>query len=127
MHFEEIDLCLRAQGAGHQVWAVGNSEVLHLGAASLAVENPRKLYFNIRNSLLTYTKNLALLPLLWLYVARAAFDTTLILYFMVQLKFDHAHAIMHAHRAFVGKFGSIFNTRKYPINPLRLRSVLLRF
>ena len=127
MHFEEIDLCLRAQGAGHQVWAVGNSEVLHLGAASLAVENPRKLYFNIRNSLLTYTKNLALLPLLWLYVARAAFDTTLILYFMVQGKFDHAHAIMHAYRGFIAQFGSAFKARKYPINSLRLQSVLLRF
>lgn len=127
MHFEEIDLCLRAQGAGHQVWAVGNSEVLHLGAASLAAKNPRKLYFNIRNSLLTYTKNLALLPLLWLYVARAVLDTTLILYFLVQLKFAHAHAIMHAYREFVAQFGSAFNARKYPTNPLRWFSVLMRF
>ena len=127
MHFEEIDLCLRAQGAGHQVWAVGNSEVLHLGAASLAAENPRKLYFNIRNSLLTYTKNLALLPLLCLYVARAAVDTTLILYFMVQGKFDDAHAIMHAYRGFIAQFGIAFKARKYRTNPLRLQSVLSRF
>ena len=59
MHFEEIDLCLRAQAKGHQVWAIGNSEVYHKGASSLAQDNPRKLHYNIRNSLLTYTKNIA--------------------------------------------------------------------
>ena len=127
MHFEEIDLCLRAQTAGHQVWAVGNSEVFHLGGGSLAVDSPRKLYFNIRNSLLTYTKNIHVLPLLWLYVVRAAVDTTLILYFMVQLKFDHAHAIMHAYNGFCKQFSHIMNVRQNTINPLRWFSILLRF
>lgn len=127
MHFEEIDLCLRAQAAGYQVWAIGNSEVYHKGAASLAQQHPKKLYYNIRNSLLTYTKNLSLLALLWLYVARAAVDTTLILYFMVQGKFDHIRALAHAYDDVFGRFRTTYNTRKQTLNPLRLYSVLLRF
>ena len=127
MHFEEIDLCLRAQGAGYQVWAVGTSEVLHLGGGSLAAESSRKLYYNIRNSLLTYTKNLTLLPLLWLYVVRAAFDTTLVLYFMIQLKFDHIRTIMRAYDDFSICFRKAIKARKHTLNPLRCFSVLVRF
>ena len=127
MHFEEIDLCLRAQAAGYQVWAIGNSEVYHKGAASLAQQHPKKLYYNIRNSFLTYTKNLSLLALLWLYVTRAAVDTTLILYFMVQGKFDHIRALAHAYDDVFGRFRTTYSTRKQTLNPLRLYSVLLRF
>lgn len=126
MHFEEIDLCLRAQALGHQVWAVGNSEVFHQGAASLSVTSPTKLQYNIRNSLLTYIKNISLLPLLWLFVARLAFDTTLTLYFMVQGKFDHVCAIAYAYNDVFKRFGTTLNARKHTLNPLRLYSVLLR-
>lgn len=127
MHFEEIDLCLRAQGLGHQVWAVGSSEVFHQGAASLSATHPKKLQYNICNSLITYTKNVALLPLLWIYATRAMFDTALALYFMVQGKFDHVRAIAHAYNAFFRRFRNAFHNRKYTLNPLRLFSVLLRF
>lgn len=126
MHFEEIDLCLRAQALGHQVWAVGNSEVFHQGAASLSITSPTKLQYNIRNSLLTYLKNISLLPLLWLFVARLAFDTSLTLYFMVQGKFDHVCAIANAYNDVFGCFRTTLNARKHTLNPLRLYSVLLR-
>lgn len=127
MHFEEIDLCLRVQALGHQVWAVGNSEVFHQGAASLSKSSPKKLQYNIRNSLLTYIKNISLFPLLWLFGARLAFDTTLTLYFMVQGKFDHVCAIANAYNDVFGRFPTTLNTRKHTLNPLRLYSVLLRF
>ncbi len=127
MHFEEIDLCLRAIAKGHQLWAVGTSEVFHQGASSLSMQSPKKLYFNIRNSLLTYTKNVALLPLLWIYVARATFDTALILYYMAQLKFDHAHAIMDAYNAFFKRFSAAYKTRKETLQPLQMFSVLLNW
>jgi GT2 family glycosyltransferase len=127
MHFEEIDLCLRAQAKGHQVWAIGNSEVYHKGAASLAQDNPRKLYYNIRNSLLTYTKTLPLVPLLWVYLLRAAFDTTLALFYMLQLKFDHVHAIMRAYDAFFAHYRTTYSQRSFLINPLKRFSLLLGF
>ena len=127
MHFEEIDLCLRAQAKGHQVWAIGNSEVYHKGASSLAQDNPRKLYYNIRNSLLTYTKTLPLASLLWVYAVRAAFDTTLTLFYMVQLKFDHVHAIMRAYDAFFAHCRTAFSQRSFLRNPLKRFSILLGF
>ena len=127
MHFEEIDLCLRAQAKGHQVWAVGKSEVFHKGAASLSKENSRKLYYNIRNSLLTYTKTLPLMPLLWVYLARGVFDTTLVLFFMIKLKFDHVYAIIRAYDAFFNRFSTSFSQRKYKLNPIKRFSVLLSF
>lgn len=127
MHFEEIDLCLRAQAKGHQVWAVGKSEVYHKGAASLSKENPRKLYYNIRNSLLTYTKTLPLIPLLWVYVARGALDITLLLFFILQLKFDHVYAIIRAYDAFFDRLRTTFSQRKHQFNPIKRFSVLLSF
>ena len=127
MHFEEIDLCLRAQAKGHQVWVVGKSEVYHKGAVSLSKENPRKLYYNIRNSLLTYTKTLPLIPLLWVYVVRMVFDTTLVLFFMIQLKFDHLNAITRAYDAFFDRFHTAFSQRKHQLNPIKRFSVLLSF
>jgi hypothetical protein len=101
--------------------------VYHKGAASLSKENPRKLYYNIRNSLLTYTKTLQLIPLLWLYVARGAFDTTLVLFFMIQFKFDHVNAIIRAYDAFFDRFRTAFSQRKHLLNPIKRFSVLLSF
>ena len=127
MHFEEIDLCLRVQALGHQVWALGNSEVFHQGAASLSKSSPKKLHYNIRNSLLTYIKNISLLPLLWLFMARLAFDTTLALLFMVQGKFEHIRALADAYDDVFKRFRITCQTRTHTQNPLRLFIVLLRF
>ena len=57
-HMEEIDFCWRAKLAGHQVWAVPEAVVYHVGGGSLDASSPRKLYLNYRNSLLMLHKNL---------------------------------------------------------------------
>ncbi|MBO4557616.1 MAG: glycosyltransferase family 2 protein [Bacteroidales bacterium] len=57
-HMEEIDLCWRAKLAGHQVWAVPEAVVYHIGGAALDQASPQKLYLNYRNSLLMLQKNL---------------------------------------------------------------------
>ena len=57
-HMEEIDFCWRAKLAGHQVWAVPQAAVYHIGGGSLDASSPRKLYLNYRNSLLMLQKNL---------------------------------------------------------------------
>ena len=59
-HMEEIDFCWRAQLAGHQVWAVPQSHVFHVGGGTLPNNSPRKLFFNYRNNLLMLYKNLPL-------------------------------------------------------------------
>ena len=57
-HQEEIDLCWRAQNAGHKVFYVGHSHVYHLGGSTLSNMNPKKTFLNFRNSLYSITKNL---------------------------------------------------------------------
>lgn len=57
-HMEEIDFCWRGQLAGHQVWAVPQSHVFHVGGGTLPNNSPRKLFFNYRNNLLMLYKNL---------------------------------------------------------------------
>lgn len=56
-HMEEIDLCWRAQKAGYRCTIHPESVVYHLGGGSLAKSNPRKTYYNYRNSLLMLVKN----------------------------------------------------------------------
>lgn len=124
MHFEEIEFCLRAKNMGHQIWCVGKSEVLHLGAGSLPKDNPKKLFYNIRNSLLTYTKNLSFPVLLWVYVARGLFDIFLVMVFLIQLKYSHAKAILHAYDSFSKHCSSAWKARKNTSNPLQLFSSL---
>ncbi len=57
-HMEEIDLCWRLKNRGWDIKYVHNSEVFHLGGATLDYANPHKVYLNFRNNLLLLTKNL---------------------------------------------------------------------
>lgn len=74
MHMEEIDLCWRLWRHGWRVRVEPASEVYHIGGASLPQSNPRKVYYNFRNSLLMLYKNLP--PQAWrrLFPFRAALD-----------------------------------------------------
>lgn len=55
-HFEEIDLCWRAQLAGWQVYYCGASSVYHLGGATIAYGSSQKSYLNYRNRALMLYK-----------------------------------------------------------------------
>ncbi len=48
---EELDLCLQARDAGHEVRYAGRSIVLHKGGASLSHAAPRYAYYLFRNRL----------------------------------------------------------------------------
>jgi len=58
MHMEEIDLCWRLQRHGYRIRVQPESQVYHIGGASLPQGSPRKTYYNFRNSLLLLYKNL---------------------------------------------------------------------
>ncbi|MEM1127000.1 MAG: glycosyltransferase family 2 protein [Bacteroidota bacterium] len=58
LHMEEIDLCWRLWRHGWRVRALPQSEVYHIGGASLPQGTPQKAYYNFRNSLLMLYKNL---------------------------------------------------------------------
>ena len=74
MHMEEIDLCWRLWRAGKRVRVVPASEAYHLGGASLPQGDPRKAYYNFRNSLAMLAKNLPDAALRRVLLARRALD-----------------------------------------------------
>ena len=113
MHFEEIDLCLRGKAVGWITMCHGNVHVAHLGGGTLPTNQPKKLYFNIRNSLWTYTKSIPAFPLLLIIAFRLGFDFFLGLFLFFTFKFDHVWAIVKAHNHFFRVFPkTLFNRKK---------------
>lgn len=127
MHFEEIDLCLRGKAEGWSAMCNGKVNVAHLGGGTLATSHPKKLFYNIRNSLWSYTKNIRLLPLLFIILFRLGFDFFLGIFFFITLRYDHVRAIVKAHNSFFRVFRQACKHRKKTISPFRMQSVFLKF
>lgn len=99
-HMEEIDLCCRMHAAGYRVCALSDSEVYHVGGASLNQGNPRKTYLNFRNNLLLLHKNLPESKgKRKLFIRRLA-DTLAFFMFCTKLDFPNAKAVLKAHSDF---------------------------
>ena len=99
MHMEEIDLCWRLRAAGHTVWSVPESQVWHLGGASLARSSARKTFYNVRNNLLMLQKNLPPAAFYRVFVQRAALDAAAAAAFVAKGQADHAAAIARGYSA----------------------------
>lgn len=97
-HMEEIDFCWRAKLAGHQVWAVPQAVVYHLGGASLDNASPRKLYLNYRNSLLMLHKNLPTTDLRRIMAARKTLDFMASLIYLLTGRWSYFKAVWKAKR-----------------------------
>ena len=110
-HMEEIDFCWRAQLHGHQVWALPQSCVFHVGGGTLPNNSPRKLFLNYRNNLLMLYKNL---PFnegweafglkkgnrnFYIFLRMCVDGLTAIVY-LLQLKWSFFTAVPKAHSAF---------------------------
>lgn len=127
MHFEEIDLCLRALANRWKIHYLGTSEVKHLGGASLDANDPKKLYFNIRNSMLTYTKTLPLLVYpFWLSI-RLGFDFFLGVYLLFSGQWRHTLAIVRGHHSFFYHFPAYWKKRHSPFLPFQKTSVFFEY
>ena len=99
-HMEEIDLCWRLRRAGHEIAAVAESQVLHVGGATLAQGNPFKTYLNFRNNLILLYKNLAPGKKISHLILRMILDGVAGLKFMAKGQFRSFIAILKAHRDF---------------------------
>ncbi len=110
-HMEEIDLCWRAKNLGYNVMYVGESEVYHVGGATLSYSNPKKTYLNFRNSLYALTKN-AKGNLFLLIFTRLTLDGIAGVKFMFEFKFKHITAIIHAHYSFYSHLKMLLKQRK---------------
>lgn len=115
-HMEEIDLCWRLRLMGKRVVCVTDSEVYHLGGASLDASSPKKTYLNFRNNLLMLYKNLPEGG--WksrFLFKRRLLDTLAWGQYILSGKWKHASAIVKAHNDYRRMKG---NYRDFPVNNL---------
>lgn len=99
-HMEEIDLCCRMLIAGKRVCAISDSQVYHVGGASLNQGNPQKTYLNFRNNLLLLYKNLPQKNKKRKIFVRQLADTLAFCMFALKLDFKNARAVVKAHTDF---------------------------
>lgn len=127
MHFEEIDLSLRALAKGWHIHYLGMAQVNHLGGGSLKTNNPTKLFYNIRNSMLTYTKSLPLHVFIYWLFLRLGFDFFLGLYFVLTGRLKHMFAIVKGHHSFFYNFPLFWKKRSILFNPFQNKSVFIEY
>lgn len=111
-HQEEIDLCWRIKNKGHRIVAVGTSEVFHLGGATLSSANPKKTFYNFRNTLFALVKNSAGMTYILLILIRLLLDGIAGIKFLLEGKPTHVWAIIKAHFSFYRHFLSLLKKRK---------------
>lgn len=100
MHFEEIDLCWRLWRSGWQIKVEPQSKIYHIGGASLNQSNPKKTYYNFRNSLLTLYKNLSPSDFTATFRTRKLIDRLAIIVFWMKRQGAHASAVKKAYQDF---------------------------
>lgn len=129
-HMEEIDLCWRLKRSGKSVWCIPSASVLHVGGGTLAVNNPRKVYFNHRNNLLMLLKNLSRQSLFPVIVIRFILDYASVFGYLITGKPLFSWSVFRAHCYFFRKCFSVSNKRrmfKHPKVKLYPKSILLQF
>lgn len=96
-HQEEIDLSWRLQLMGHKIKSCPASVVYHVGGGTLDYNNPRKVYLNFRNNLVTLFKYLPGIDLFWIFLLRWLLDTMAGVRFLVKGQLANMFAIVRAH------------------------------
>ena len=99
-HQEEIDLCWRLHGLGKEIKYIGTSTIYHLGGATLETQNPKKTFYNFRNSLLMMVKNIAGIKVVFLILVRMLLDGVAAIQLLLQMKPLHFFAVLKAHFSF---------------------------
>ncbi len=111
-HQEEIDLCWRLQSDGGKILFVGTSKVYHVGGATLNIMNPKKTFYNFRNSLLSILKNVKGIKALTSILMRMLLDGIAAFQFLFQGKTQHFLAVLKAHFSFYGFIPKFLQKRK---------------
>ncbi|NLA63302.1 MAG: glycosyltransferase family 2 protein [Bacteroidales bacterium] len=115
-HMEEIDLCWRLLARGKRVVCLPQSNVYHVGGASLDSESPRKVHLNFRNNLLMIYKNATQAKLIEVLLVRLILDTAAAAHFLVQGKWKHAKAVGNAYTDFIKMRPAFKPKRKYNLD-----------
>ncbi len=118
-HQEEIDLCWRLQSKGGKILCVGASKVYHVGGATLAAQNPKKTFYNFRNSLLNLLKNSKGTCTFCSIFVRMVLDGIAAFQFLFQGKPRHFMAVVKAHLSFYGLLPKFLKKRKENASQLK--------
>ena len=111
-HQEEIDICWRIYNYGYKVLYTPQSVVYHVGGATLNSMNPKKTFYNFRNSLFNLTKNVPQNKLFWTLLLRLKLDGIAAFKFLFELKFRHFSAVFQAHISFYAHLKKMLKKRK---------------
>lgn len=122
-HQEEIDLCWRLQSKGGIIKYIGTSSVFHVGGATLASANPKKTFYNFRNTLLVLVKNVKGAQLWLIIFARLLLDGIAGIQFLLQGKPKHMFAIIKAHFSFYALFYKMLKKRQLNSTDLKYNFV----
>lgn len=99
-HQEEIDLCWRLHNFGFRVKYTPKAVVYHIGGATLNSQNPKKTFYNFRNSLFNLVKNVPSNKIPLVIFVRLILDGLAAFKFLFELKFRHFTAVFNAHLSF---------------------------
>jgi len=99
-HMEEIDLCWRIKSSGYDIKAIPSSTVFHVGGGTLPSGNHKKIFLNVRNSLLTLYKNLPRKNLISILLVRMILDGLAAFKFLLEGQPKSFSAVLRAHIAF---------------------------
>ncbi len=111
-HQEEIDLCWRFYNYGYKVLYTPKSVVYHLGGATLDSIDPKKTFYNFRNSLFNIIKNVPSNELFIVLFIRMILDGIAALKFLLEFKQSHFIAVFKAHISFYKQLNKCFIKRK---------------
>ena len=111
-HMEEVDLCWRLKSRGGEIYCVPQSEVYHVGGATLDKSNPRKTFLNFRNNLLMLYKNLPDNELCHVMAVRAVLDYVAAFKFLLSGNTGDFKAVLSARKEYKRMRGSYVGTRK---------------
>ena len=111
-HMEEIDLCWRMQLAGYRVKIQPRSVVFHLGGGTLAVDSPRKVFFNHRNNLAMLFKCAPTGQRILVAVVRPLLDLLAACSYLAQGQGRNFLAVFRAYRDFIVWHKALYHKRK---------------
>lgn len=111
-HMEEIDLCLRMHALGFKCRVIPKSKVYHWGGGTLGYDNPRKVYYNFRNSLYTLFKNENGRSLLWKLPIRLVLDGVAGVRFLLQGNISALWAVFRSHMALYAQLPRLMAKRR---------------
>ena len=111
-HMEEVDLCWRLKSRGGEIYCVPQSEVYHVGGATLDKSNSRKTFLNFRNNLLMLYKNLPDNELCHVMAVRAVLDYVAAFKFLLSGNTGDFKAVLSARKEYKRMRGSYTGVRK---------------